>query len=181
VSTFTFDDLLVWSERLPDWQRDALRRILININLTDSDVSELATLAKTAQGIPMPAGITLSDPATSGHIRASGASAPTVALVALRDITYVNALAPGPVTFAPDGLTVVYGENASGKSSIARILKKAGRSRSPGGLIWPSVFEADPREPARATIEFRVGTVARSFRWDRWRPHRRGIDQNQCI
>src|ERR1700677_2402354 len=116
MPTFTFDDLLAWSERLPDWQRDALRRVLAG-RLTEADIADLAAMARAAQGLTTP-GSPSPDHATSSHVRSSGASTPPVALVALRDITYVNALASGPLTFAPDGLTVIYGDNASGKSGI---------------------------------------------------------------
>jgi hypothetical protein len=163
MSTFTFDDLLLWSERLLDWQRDAFRRVLAG-TLTTADITELSEMAKAARGLSKP-----STPApclpTTGDIRSSGASTLPVALLAVRDITYVNALASGPITFAPDGLTIIYGDNASGKSGITRILKKAGRARNPGGPIRPSVFEPDPGKPATATIEFRVGTADRSFSW----------------
>jgi hypothetical protein len=160
--SFTFNDLLAWSERLSDWQRDALRRALTG-DLNDTDISELTDLVKVTRGLLQGDGISPPRPATNAHIRASGPSSPPVALIALREIAYVNVLASGPVTFAPEGLTVVYGENASGKSSIARILKKTGRARSPGGPIRPSVFDPDPRQPASATIEFRSGTAERSF------------------
>jgi len=163
VSTFTFDDLLVWSDKLPDWQRDVLRRVLVS-NLTDVDIAELALIAKSTHG-PSVSGTTLPVPATAEHVRSSGASTPPVALLCLRDITYVNALASGPIAFGPDGLTVVYGDNASGKSGIARILKKAGRARNPGRRILPSIFDPEPGKPASANIDFRTGTTARSFAW----------------
>jgi AAA domain len=163
--SFTFEDLITWSERLPDWQRDALRRILTGGSLNEADISELAALAKADQGLEMPASLRPADPATSSHIRVSSVSNEPVALTALRDIAYVNALAAGPVNFAPEGLTVIYGENASGKSGISRIFKKAGRARNPGGPIRPSVFETDPHQPASATIEFTVGATQRSFHW----------------
>lgn len=121
-------------------------------------------MAKSVQDLPVPAKVS-PDPATKNHIRASGGPSPPVALTAVRQISCVNALAPGPITFAPDGLTVVYGDNASGKSGIARILKKAGRAREPGGQIRPSVFEPDPGKPASAVIEFRAGTTDISFHW----------------
>ena len=163
MSTFTFDDLLLWSERLPDWQRDALRRVLTG-TLTTADIAELSEMAKAAGGLSKPSTPSPCPPATS-DIRSSGASRLPVALLAIRNITYVNALASGPITFAPDGLTIIYGDNASGKSGITRILKKAGRARNPGGPIRPSVFEPDPGKPATATIEFRAGTADRSFSW----------------
>jgi energy-coupling factor transporter ATP-binding protein EcfA2 len=163
VSSFTFDDLLVWSEKLPAWQRDVLRRVLVS-NLTQSDITELASIAKSSQGLSV-AGAPLPVPATSEHIRSSGASTAPVALLGLRDITYVNALASGPITFGPDGLTVVYGDNASGKSGIARILKKAGRARNPGRRILPNIFDPEPGKPASASVDFRVGTAEGSFAW----------------
>ena len=163
MSTFTFDDLLVWSDKLPDWQRDVLRRVLVS-NLTEFDITELASIAKSTNGPSVP-GTPLPVPAKAEHVRASGASTPPVALLCLRDITYVNALASGPITFGPDGLTVVYGDNASGKSGLARILKKAGRARNPGRRILPSIFDPEPGKPASANIDFRTGATERSFAW----------------
>ncbi len=162
MSNFTFDDLLAWSERLPDWQRDALRRVLVS-SLTEADIADFAAMARAAQGLSTP-GRPSPVPATKSHVRSSAVSAP-VALVLVRDITHVNALAPGPVTFAPEGLTVIYGDNASGKSGIVRILKKACRARKPGGLIRPCLFDPDPGKPASATIELRVGATDHTFFW----------------
>ncbi|HVB58740.1 MAG TPA: AAA family ATPase [Candidatus Acidoferrales bacterium] len=163
ASTFTFDDLIAWSEKLLSWQRDALRRVL-NGRLTEADIADLAGMAKSEYGISTP-GRPSPVPATTAHVRSSGASTPPVALLAVRDIANVNALASGPVTFAPEGLTVIYGDNASGKSGIARVLKKAGRAREPGGVIRPSVFDPDPGKPASAVIDFRVGAADRSASW----------------
>lgn len=163
MTTFTFDDLISWSEKLPLWQRDALRRVLAG-SLTDADISELVEMAKANQGFPMP-GAPTPNPATNARAPSSSASPLSIALLSVRDITYVNALASGPITFAPEGLTVIYGDNAAGKSGITRILKKAGHAREPGGLIRPSVFEPDPNKPASAVIDFRLGTTDCSFTW----------------
>ena len=88
-----------------------------------------------------------------------------MSILRLRDITNVNALGPGPLTLGQQGLTVVYGDNASGKSGVARILKKAGHARDPGGPIRPCVFEPDPRKPATAAIDFCVGAEERTHLW----------------
>lgn len=162
MSTFTFDDLLVWSERLFEWQRDALRRILGG-RLTQADIADLTAMAKAQYSIITP-GRPSPVPATKTHIRSSTTAA-SVALLALTDITNVNALASGPVTFSEQGLTVIYGDNASGKSGIARILKKAGRAREPGGLIRPCIFDPDPGKPASAKIAFRSGSTDETVPW----------------
>ena len=163
ATTFTFNDLIAWSARLSDWQRDALRRVLTS-GITSTGVAELAEMAKAVYGggagnAPTPI------PATLSHVRPSSVSMPAVCLVGLRDISRVNALAAGPIAFSPDGLTVVYGENASGKSGIARILKKACRARDPGGPIRASVFDPPTSQPASAVLTFRVNVQDLDFHW----------------
>jgi energy-coupling factor transporter ATP-binding protein EcfA2 len=98
-------------------------------------------------------------------VRTPAGSKFSVSLTSIQDLAHVNSLSSGPVTFAPEGLTVIYGDNASGKSGIARILKKVGRARDPGGPILPCVFEPDPGRPASATILFRDGAADHSYSW----------------
>jgi len=52
-ASFTFDDLITWSERLLLWQRDALRRVLTG-RLTDSDIADLAAMAKAEYSLGPP-------------------------------------------------------------------------------------------------------------------------------
>jgi hypothetical protein len=121
-------------------------------------------MAKGAYSLA-PAGTPAPVPATIADVPAASSSSLPVAVTAIRDITHVNALASGPVTFAPEGLTVIYADNASGKSGVTRILKKAGRAREPGGAIRPSVFEPDPRRPANCVIDYRIGVDNRIASW----------------
>jgi hypothetical protein len=164
TASFSFDDLIAWSnERLLPWQRDALRRVLAG-RLTDADITQFAAMAKAAHSVG-PDGTPAPVPATTADVPVASSASQPVSVTAIRDITHVNALASGPITFASEGLTLIYGDNASGKSGVTRILKKAGRAREPGGAIRPSVFEPDPRTPASAVIDFRVGTDNRSASW----------------
>ena len=50
------------------------------------------------------------------------------------------------------GLTVVYGDNGSGKSGYARVIKKACRSRGAPPTIRPNAFAPSPAGPATAEI-----------------------------
>jgi hypothetical protein len=51
---------------------------------------------------------------------------PVAKILALRDLVAVGSTPAGQrLEFAPKGLTVVYGENGSGKSSYARVLRKS--------------------------------------------------------
>lgn len=109
-------------------------------------------------------------PATAEHVPLSSEGTPPVSLIAIGDIARVNALSKGPIEFGIEGLTVVYGENATGKSSIVRILKGACQTRHTMGAIFPNVFEPDSRVPATATIKFKVGERVSSFNWIDGRP-----------
>jgi len=44
-------EILAWSESRPDWQRDALRRLLVNGELAEADIEELSQLCKKAHGL----------------------------------------------------------------------------------------------------------------------------------
>src|ERR1700738_2173638 len=104
--------ILEWSADRPAWQRDALRRIVQAQKLTETDFPELVALCKRGH-TPEP---TLTDPEAkpleAAHLPANpGAGAP-VSLTAVKDVAAVNNLAPGQtLSFAPKGITVVYGDN----------------------------------------------------------------------
>ena len=96
-------DILKWSVDLPDWQRDALRRLCGQSKLEASDIKALVAVCKgTENGIPLDA----------THVRDPAASHAVDSLGALHSLSHVNALAPGErLTFSKSGLTVIYGDN----------------------------------------------------------------------
>ena len=162
MKTFTYEDLVDWSTRLPAWMQEALRRLLEKGELEDADLVQLAELAKQPyEGTALASGTALTVPAMSPS---EPQSAP-VSLSAIKDIARANALAGGPISFSPVGLSIVYGDNGCGKSSLVRILKRACRSLVPGGPILPSIDEGRNLGPAQATIEFASGTSTGSVAW----------------
>jgi hypothetical protein len=133
-------DILAWSAECPAWQRDALRRLCLKDELDETDLCELTDLCKRngTNAVPL-AAKDIPDP------RAATAA---VCLRAIHGIENVNALKEGErLTFDQAGLTVVYGDNGSGKSGYARILKKACRARSPkGDDILPNIYTSYARK-----------------------------------
>src|SRR3546814_1386566 len=74
----------------------------------------------------------------------------------VHSVQYVNALASDQrLTFHRIGLTIIYGDNGSGKSGYARILKKACRARLPnrGDEIMPDIYDAEPGRSEEHTSE----------------------------
>lgn len=79
-----------------------------------------------------------------------------VQLVAIRQVENVNRLASGQeITFSPDGVTVVYGYNGSGKSGYARLIQGMVRTRHQSKIL-PDVFATSPGTRS-GTLEFTVG------------------------
>ena len=164
VNSFTFDDLIRWSRDLPRWQRDALRRVLSQDSVSLQDIVELAELAK-APYVPTAKSQIKATSASLSHAQATPAQTSTVRLVSVRNIQHVNALGEGPVPFGGKDLVIIYGGNASGKSGIARILKKCCRARDPGGEVLSNVFEPPTTELAAVTIDFQVEDKDSTYEW----------------
>lgn len=150
-----YDEILTWSKSLPSWQRDALRR-LVSSSLTPTDLDDLLDLCLTEAGLARRGTATLAPlPLDGKHLPQQGLVDVKVTLGAISSVRNANLLAEGAsIPFAQSGLTVIYGDNASGKSGYVRILKKACRARDAGRTIHPNVFEHPSGQPASATVTY---------------------------
>ena len=99
----------------------------------------------------------------------SGAPAEQVRLILQRmgDLKHVNAIRDGSyIEFGHKGLTIIYGENGSGKTGYARVLKRACSARGSGEEIHPNIFTALPVEKASAKFKITVnGTPPPDIEW----------------
>lgn len=122
------DDILEWSNKLTSWKQDALRRIAISSDLTDTDLRELLAMVKTAAGFSLASAPPGAIPFAKVHF--GGGKHQPIILKGIANIENVNRLVPkAAITFCPKALTIVYGRNGSGKSGFVRILRTACRTR----------------------------------------------------
>ena len=153
--------ILDWSSSRPNWQRDALRRLVTRGNLEESDIDELTLICKSTHGLAEKCD---SDPLTKKHIPKRTAGLDAVTLTQLTHHRGVNALANNQtIEFGP-ALTVVYGGNASGKSGYTRILKQACRARGAEEVLGNVLANSAPGQPS-ASIRFTVGQESRVLDW----------------
>lgn len=155
-------EILDWSQERPVWQRDALRRLVVNGDLLEEDIQELTEICKAIYGL-------IEEPIEAVPLQADHIPAPTdgSAAVALESIFHhrgVNALAEDQTLKFSPNLTVVYGDNAAGKTGYIRILKSACRARGQEKILGNIVSGTTPFTPV-VSIRYRVGTDGDSQEW----------------
>jgi energy-coupling factor transporter ATP-binding protein EcfA2 len=167
--TSAIHEILNWSVNRPEWQRDALRRIVEKGNWDNPDLLEMERLCRSKLKIdaikPVPMA---SNPLNAAHLPPAPGAAESVSLVSIGDLQHVNRLPHGStIPFGADtGLTVIYGENGSGKSSYARVIKKACRARGVPPNITSNAFASfTTTKPASARIAFKVGSAEVTVLW----------------
>ncbi len=163
-----FVSILNWSTTWPDWQRDALRRIVGSGPLNADALKELTAICCATHGLT-PATGTASTvvPLSAAHTPGGADGTASVSLSTLSGLQNVGRLpSDQEIVFGPSpGLTVIYGENGAGKSGYARVIKKACRARGAPQDIKPDAFSTAAAGPAKAKINCRVGAVDTPVDW----------------
>lgn len=155
-----FQEVLEWSKERPAWQRDALRRLVLNDELSDEDINALVEICKASHGLAEQCDIT---PIAKEHVPDQASGAP-VSLVSIFHHRGVNALAEDQTLKFGPGLTVVYGDNGAGKTGYIRILKSACRARGPEKILGNVVSGTTPLAPVVA-IKYKVGAEPDPREW----------------
>lgn len=152
-------DLVLWSRDAPQWQRDALRRLYSQSKLTPADLDELFILCRQPHNLLAAGEVSLvPQPLDVSHIPSQLNTVGPVALKSIGHAHDVNALADDQtLQFAETGLTIVYGDNGSGKSGYVRVLKRACRARDQEAILTNAYSTLSGKPSAR--IRFWVGGV----------------------
>lgn len=140
------EDIVAWVSQRPAWQKDVVRRICRGEALTSEEVAALVDqlLTGTHPG---------SDDVSVDEIPGAPVVGEPVRLDSISGVRGVNALLPDQeLVFAPSGLTIVYGDNGSGKSGYARLVREAVTARVKRDLLG-NVYKPD-RSSQAATFAF---------------------------
>jgi hypothetical protein len=142
-----------WSETLPPWQRDLLRRLTAG-PLDDAGQLEVLKILTDKSDAPAPVALELKDlPADEGeHGR--------VELRAVHDLRNINCLAPGQTLSFEPGLNVVFGDNGSGKSGYGRLARRVTRSGEPEEVLRDVFDPGSASGPQTAEFDITVDDVA---------------------
>jgi AAA domain len=145
------EQLIKWASDLPGWQQDLVARLAEVPDLGANELKEVRTNLLAAYGGPA-AGAPPRRVSAEALVPADTTS-PAPRIRAIESLKNVNALAPGRrLEFAEDGLSVVYGENAVGKSGYCRVFKRVCRSVDRDATVLRNVFNPGSG-PQKATFE----------------------------
>lgn len=84
-------------------------------------------------------------------------------LVSLSDVTGVNALVEGGVIEPHEGLTILFGENGTGKTGYSRIFKALAASRTADVILGD--IDASKPQAQSALIGYKLGSESKKFSW----------------
>lgn len=156
-----------WSNTRPLWLRDALRRVVQQQSITDADLDELVTLCLEENGQKTEGKEALKPaPLRREELPASPTAANSITLVSIAGVEFTNQLAPNQtLSVGEAGLTIVYGDNASGKSGYARLLKRSCRARNRGVEIEPNIYGTGVPKKASAKLNYKAGSTPKSVPW----------------
>ena len=150
--------IVEWANSRPVWQRTVLRQVAAGQPPTPN---ELAKLVESLVSGKAPANVEFS----LSDLPDTAPGAPPVLLRSILDLSHVNALESDvPLSFAAEGLTIVYGDNGSGKSGYARILKRIARARQREDVL-SDVFRDTAIAQPKATIKAMIGETEASGEW----------------
>lgn len=159
-------EIFNWSKELPEWQQDVIARLYRKNQLSDEYYDDLYALLKSAHGIIDIKG-RVPNKLADGQVAAPQTDNQFVQLKAIKNLRNVNALAENQrLPVSPVGLSVIYGENGTGKSGYSRVFKKACRARDQREPIHPNAHIAqDKIAPSQATFELIVDGNPLEVEW----------------
>ena len=88
----------------------------------------------------------------------------SMTIVRLRDVVGVNALAADQTVEFGDNLTILFGQNGSGKTGYARVIKRAANARSPEDILGNVASDTTSPKP-RACFDLTVDGSSQTVDW----------------
>jgi hypothetical protein len=173
------DDLHTWFSDQPTWQQDLARRLATSPQLDDAEYDDALRMVKAAHGAladdesaPAPQPVALDDlpaDAMTGAPRLTGFGR-------LRGVGAVSV--EQELRFAASGLTVIYGQNAVGKTTYVRALKRVCRAVDCDTQVRGNVFAplGASTDAPTAKVEFQQAGQSRAQQLDLTDPEDLGLE-----
>lgn len=162
VGPVVADDFETWLNTRPKWLQTAARMLIDSKRqLTHAEIQSLARLCKLEAKDEADPGFQTVTPGTLSQ----AANRPSLRIDEILDVHGLNAIKPGAnLPFGKSNLSVIYGQNGTGKSGFARLLKQICGSRSKDE-IHSNVFDPAPTA-CRAHFKVSIDGKPNDVHWD---------------
>ncbi|WP_172527377.1 AAA family ATPase [Vibrio cholerae] len=160
------ESVVGWANNLKKnlWWRHAIRLAAEKGKLEDKDLQLLLSIAKMECGLEDKNEFYESYVAPL-DLTGFGEEKQAVRLKSIGNVNNVSALVSNAILeFQTEGLTAVYGDNGSGKSSYTKILKNACLTRGRTPQILPNIYGKETGTPS-ANISIAIGDDEHNIAW----------------
>lgn len=155
------DMLSEWANASDEWVRYIVRHVLVGAGPLSSDEAagaySLFRQEKAFDGREHPT----EEPLAT--LDAEDETIEPLTLTSMSQVVGVNALVEGGVIEPHAGLTILFGENGTGKTGYSRIFKALAASRTADVILGN--IEATAPKAQSALIEYTLGSEAKTYTW----------------
>ncbi|WP_457062878.1 AAA family ATPase [Mycobacteroides abscessus] len=155
------ETLATWANEQDEWVRSIVRRVLgTGRALSSDDIDVVYALFRQEKALDertLP-----TEPGLTAEVLEEDAELP-LAITRLSEVTGVNAIVTGSVIEPHAGMTILFGENGTGKTGYARIFKALAGSRTADAIL--SDITVTEVAPTSAKVEYTVGPEVKEFAW----------------
>src|SRR5216683_5652823 len=154
--------LAEWANLKDEWTRRIVRLVLASGKPpTEADISNVYQLFLEEKRLESRS-IAVEEPIASAATVAEREDA--LVLTKISEVVGVNAIVPGSAIEFNGGLTILFGENGTGKTGYARILKLMANSRKAEEILADINNPQAPPSPS-ANLNYKLGDVELSKMW----------------
>jgi energy-coupling factor transporter ATP-binding protein EcfA2 len=153
--------LAAWANEQDEWVRAIVRRVLSSGRaLPAADLDAVYSLFRQEKGIDER---TLSSEASLAVDLAEEDAELPLVITKLSEVTGVNAIVSGSVIEPHAGITILFGENGTGKTGYSRIFKALAGSRTADTILGNIAVEEEVAQTAK--LEYTLGTDKTVLEW----------------
>lgn len=157
--------LVDWANRQDAWVRKLAAETILSRQAPNADLLESVYAAFLSENGLSGEKLASSPKLEIDEVKATRDEA--LELASIGNIRNVNALASNQELNFDKSLTVLFGQNGSGKTGYARIIKRLSAVRSPENILPNAhAVHLDPPEPPSADIRYRIGAEERATPWN---------------